>query len=67
MWIKICGIKTLEAALAVRKLGGDAVGFNFVKNSRRYISPQKAREIIGSEKGLMPAIGPTISTTASRG
>lgn len=57
MWIKICGIKTLEAALAVRKLGGDAVGFNFVKNSRRYISPRKAREIIGNLDGTIEKVG----------
>jgi len=44
--IKICGITRKEDALLASKLGAWAVGFIFVKNTPRYISPENAAEII---------------------
>ena len=37
--VKVCGITRVQDALAVVELGADAVGFNFVAESPRRISP----------------------------
>lgn len=44
--VKICGIRDAESLLAATDNGADYIGFIFVKNSPRYISPQNALELI---------------------
>ena len=44
--VKICGIRTLEAAKAAISAGADFLGFNFVPSSPRYITPEHSFEII---------------------
>ena len=44
--IKICGIKTYDDAKKALDLGADALGFNFVKRSPRYLSPADAQVIV---------------------
>lgn len=44
--VKICGIKTLEAAKNSIPAGADFLGFNFVPVSKRYIRPAEAKKII---------------------
>lgn len=44
--IKICGIKTVDDALAAMDAGADLIGFNFYPRSPRYIDPGQCRDIM---------------------
>lgn len=44
--IKVCGITSAEDAKEAIRVGVDAIGFIFVESSPRYISPEKAKEIV---------------------
>ena len=45
MWTKICGVTTIESALAVRDAGANAVGLNFFSGSKRFVSVSAAAGI----------------------
>lgn len=55
--VKICGVRTLDAAKAATAAGADFLGFNFVPGSKRYIDPKIAEKIINSIGGKIKIVG----------
>jgi len=55
--IKICGIIRLEDALCAVESGADAIGFVFYQKSPRYITPERARDIILSIPPFITTVG----------
>ena len=50
--IKICGIKTLDDALAAIDLGADLIGFNFYPKSPRYVEVGVCRGIMSKVRNI---------------
>lgn len=55
--VKICGITTLEDALAATAAGADAVGFVFHPASPRHIFPEQAAAIISHLPPFIQTVG----------
>ncbi|MBX3378411.1 MAG: phosphoribosylanthranilate isomerase [Phycisphaeraceae bacterium] len=55
--IKVCGIRSLEIALAAVEAGADALGFMFVKSSVRSIDPDAAAEIMWALPPMVTTVG----------
>jgi phosphoribosylanthranilate isomerase len=45
MYVKVCGITQLDDALEAVRAGADAIGFNCVPSSKRYLEPARIRAI----------------------
>lgn len=63
MKVKICGITNLSDALMAIAYGADEIGFNFFKESSRYIHPKTARNIIVKLPDHAIAVGVFVNDT----
>ncbi|MBQ9377055.1 MAG: phosphoribosylanthranilate isomerase [Schwartzia sp.] len=65
MKIKICGIRTTEAARTAVEAGADFLGFIFYRKSRRYIEPEEAACIVRAVRsGGALTVGVVVDETA---
>lgn len=57
MRVKICGITRLRDALVAVDCGAHALGFVFAPGSRRYLAPERAREITRNIPPYVTTVG----------
>jgi phosphoribosylanthranilate isomerase len=56
-WVKICGMTNLEDALVAVDAGADAVGFVFYEKSPRFVTVERAREIVEKLPSSLDKVG----------
>ena len=55
--VKICGITNLEDAMTAVDAGADAVGFIFVENTPRFVTPDKVAPIVRALPPFVTTVG----------
>src|SRR6186713_159526 len=51
LWIKVCGVTSLEDALVALDAGADALGVNFVPSSKRFVDVSVGRAVREAAEG----------------
>lgn len=57
LWIKICGVTSVEDALLVQQSGADAIGLNFARSSPRFLEVDAAARIVEALSGDLEVVG----------
>ena len=57
MWVKICGVTSIEDALSAADAGADAIGLNFVPASSRRVDEAAACAIAEAVRGRVAVVG----------
>ncbi|HEX4458682.1 MAG TPA: phosphoribosylanthranilate isomerase [Polyangia bacterium] len=64
-FVKICGVTTLEDALACVDAGADAIGFNFWPRSKRHVAVEVAAAIAKKLPPQLRTVGVFVDPTAA--
>jgi phosphoribosylanthranilate isomerase len=57
LWVKICGVRRPEDAVASVRAGASAIGLNFAAESPRRVRPAEARAIVQAVRGRLEVVG----------
>ncbi|HYD50002.1 MAG TPA: phosphoribosylanthranilate isomerase [Terriglobales bacterium] len=63
--VKICGVRSLADASVAANAGAWAVGFNFFRQSRRYLAPEQARQIAAALPAEVQRVGVFVNSPRS--
>ncbi len=61
--VKICGITTAKDAMLAASLGADAIGINFHRGSKRFVSPADAVPILAAIRGKAVPVAVFVNET----
>ena len=64
--VKVCGVRSLEEAEVALEAGADAIGFNFWPQSRRYVAPRVAADIISKLSPVASIVGVFVNEEVNR-